>query len=377
MLPTLFIDGQEGTTGLRIREMIAERDDVELLLISDEERKDPAARAAFLNRADVAILCLPDDAAAEAVGLIENPETRVIDTSTARRVAPEWIYGLPEVSRQQKEAIRVADRIANCGCYPVGYILAVRPLVEAGLIDPQTLLTVNAASGYSGGGRRMIEWIAGYIDARPETDTELGEQSQTGPYPSDFTEAIGGVNWKTDLSGGIQRVAIAHGCAPFGNAKARAVVWTFPDPVPLHREPLYTNRRDLVADYPTYADKSFWRVPTLYASIQKNDFSKDFPIILTSGRLVEYEGGGDETRSNPWLAELQQNMFIEINPRDANNLGVRDGSDVWVEGPEGGKIKVMALVPDTWEEDNFSKGLSACHTALIGTIAHTCCGALS
>ena len=157
MLPTLFIDGQEGTTGLRIREMIAERDDVELLLISDEERKDPAARAAFLNRADVAILCLPDDAAAEAVGLIENPETRVIDTSTARRVAPEWIYGLPEVSRQQKEAIRVADRIANCGCYPVGYILAVRPLVEAGLIDPQTLLTVNAASGYSGGGRRMIE----------------------------------------------------------------------------------------------------------------------------------------------------------------------------------------------------------------------------
>ena len=156
-LPSLFIDGQEGTTGLRIREMIAERDDVELLLISDEERKDPVARAAFLNRADVAILCLPDDAAAEAVGLIENPETRVIDTSTARRVAPEWIYGLPEVSRQQKEAIRVADRIANCGCYPVGYILAVRPLVEAGLIDPQTLLTVNAASGYSGGGRRMIE----------------------------------------------------------------------------------------------------------------------------------------------------------------------------------------------------------------------------
>ena len=157
MLPTLFIDGQEGTTGLRIREMLAERDDLELLLISDEERKDPTARAAFLNRADVAILCLPDDAAAEAVGLIENPETRVIDTSTARRVAPGWVYGLPEVSRQQKEAIRGAGRIANCGCYPVGYILAVRPLVEAGLIQPQALLTVNAASGYSGGGRRMIE----------------------------------------------------------------------------------------------------------------------------------------------------------------------------------------------------------------------------
>ncbi len=153
-------------------------------------------------------------------------------------------------------------------------------------------------------------------------------------------DAVAGpkTNWKTDLSGGIQRVAIKHECAPFGNAKARAVVWTFPDPIPLHREPLYTPpRRDLVADYPTYEDRHDYRLPTLYASIQKQDFSKDYPIVLTSGRLVEYEGGGEETRSNPpWLAELQQDMFVEINPRDANNIGVRDGSQVWVEGPEGG-----------------------------------------
>ncbi len=159
-------------------------------------------------------------------------------------------------------------------------------------------------------------------------------------------DKVGGINWKTDLSGGIQRVAIKHGCAPYGNAKARAVVWTFPDPVPLHREPLYTNRRDLVADYPTYEDKKFWRVPTMYKSIQDKDFSGDYPIILTSGRLVEYEGGGDETRSNPWLAELQQDMFIEVNPRDANNLGIRDRAQVWVEGPEGGKVKVMAMVTE-------------------------------
>ncbi|SIS51101.1 formate dehydrogenase subunit alpha [Paracoccus saliphilus] len=194
--------------------------------------------------------------------------------------------------------------------------------------------------------RRMIEYVAGFIDELPAADAEVGEQSQTGEYPSDWADKIGGVNWKTDLSGGIQRVAIKHGCAPFGNAKARTVVWTFPDPVPLHREPLYTNRRDLVEDYPTYEDKTFWRVPTMYASIQKNDFSKDYPIILTSGRLVEYEGGGDETRSNPWLAELQQDMFVEINPRDANNLGVRDGKQVWLEGPEGGKVKVMAMVTE-------------------------------
>jgi formate dehydrogenase major subunit len=151
-------------------------------------------------------------------------------------------------------------------------------------------------------------------------------------------------NWKTDLSGGIQRVAIKHGCAPFGNAKARVVVWTFPDPVPLHREPLYTPRRDLVADYPTYEDRQAYRLPTLYASIQKKDFTKDFPMVLTSGRLVEYQGGGAETRSNAWLAELQQEMFVEINPFNANNNGIRDGQDVWVFTPEGAKILVKAMV---------------------------------
>jgi formate dehydrogenase major subunit len=155
---------------------------------------------------------------------------------------------------------------------------------------------------------------------------------------------LGAVNWKIDLSGGIQRVAMKHGCSPFGNAKARAVVWNFPDPVPIHREPLYTPRRDLVADYPTYADTMAWRMPTLYKSIQDKDVSKDFPIILTSGRLVEYEGGGDETRSNPWLAELQQDMFVEINPFDANQIGVKNGEQVWVYGPEGGKVKVLAKV---------------------------------
>jgi len=153
-------------------------------------------------------------------------------------------------------------------------------------------------------------------------------------------------NWKTDLSGGIQRVAIKHGCAPFGNAKARTVVWNFPDPIPLHREPLYTNRRDLLPKYKTYSDRQMYRLPTRYASIQETDYSQDYPIVLTSGRLVEYEGGGDETRSNPWLAELQQNMFVEINPTDANNLGIQDGQMVWVEGPEKGKVKVQAMVTE-------------------------------
>ncbi|MDH3741531.1 MAG: molybdopterin-dependent oxidoreductase, partial [Hyphomicrobiales bacterium] len=120
-----------------------------------------------------------------------------------------------------------------------------------------------------------------------DSDLTDGERAAIDKVAGDKT------NWKTDLSGGIQRVAIKHGCAPFGNAKARTVVWTFPDPIPLHREPLYTPRRDLLPKYETYADKQAYRLPTKYASIQKNDYSKDFPIILTSGRLVEYEGGGD------------------------------------------------------------------------------------
>ena len=171
----------------------------------------------------------------------------------------------------------------------------------------------------------------------------------------DLTEAekkaAEGKNWKTDLSGGIQRVAMKHGCHPFGNAKARAIVWNFPDGIPQHREPLYSPRPDMVAKYPTHDDKrAFWRLPTLFKTVQQDNIqknvAKDFPLVLTSGRLVEYEGGGDETRSNPWLAELQQENFVEINPRDANDRGVKDGEYVWVKSPTGAQIKVKAQVTD-------------------------------
>jgi formate dehydrogenase major subunit len=154
-----------------------------------------------------------------------------------------------------------------------------------------------------------------------------------------------GQNWKTDISGGIIRVVIEHGCAPYGNARARCHVWNFPDPVPVHREPLLTPRPDLVAQYPTYEDRlNFWRLPTLYRSLQQKDYSKEFPLIMTSGRLVEYEGGGDETRSNPWLAELQQAMFVEVNPHDAAQLGVETADFVWVETPSGARLKIRTMV---------------------------------
>ena len=158
-----------------------------------------------------------------------------------------------------------------------------------------------------------------------------------------------GKNWKTDISGGIQRVVMKHGCHPFGNAKARAVVWNFPDPVPQHREPLFSPRPDLVEKYPTHDDKkAFWRLPTLFKTIQEKnkDISKQYPLIMTSGRMVEYEGGGEETRSNPWLAELQQEMYAEINPKDANDRGVRNNEYMWVETPTKARLKVKSWVTE-------------------------------
>jgi formate dehydrogenase major subunit len=175
--------------------------------------------------------------------------------------------------------------------------------------------------------------------------TDEAQRAGAAEQPSpELREQMAKVNWKTDLSGGIIRVAIAHGMAPYGNGKARCFVWNYPDPVPKHREPLYTARRDLLPKYATYADRKLWRLPQLYASIQTRDVSISYPLVLTSGRLVEFEGGGDETRSNKWLAELQQHMFAEINPRDAQRAGVRDGAMVWVATPAGTRVRVTALL---------------------------------
>ncbi len=155
--------------------------------------------------------------------------------------------------------------------------------------------------------------------------------------------------WTNDLSGGIQRVVMKHGCVPFGNAKARAVVWNFPDGIPQHREPIFSPRADLVDKYPANDDvKVLWRLPTLFKSLQEKnkDAGKQFPLILTSGRKVEYEGGGEETRSNRWLAELVQENYVEINPKAAADRGLRDNEYVWLSTPEGAKLKLRAMVTD-------------------------------
>jgi N-acetyl-gamma-glutamyl-phosphate reductase len=161
-----FVDGQEGTTGLRIHEYLAQRSDIEVLRIAADKRKDAAERARLLNAADVAFLCLPDAAAKEAAALVTNPKTCLIDASTAHRTAPGWVFGLPELAPGQRAALRAGKRIANPGCHASAFIVLMRPLVDAGLVPAALPVSASSITGYSGGGKKMIEQYQAGGDAR-------------------------------------------------------------------------------------------------------------------------------------------------------------------------------------------------------------------
>lgn len=161
MKTKIFIDGKEGTTGIEIFERLGKRDDIEILLIDEDKRKDLNERKKFINMSDITFLCLPDAAAIEAVSLVENPNTRIIDASTAHRTNPEWDYGFPELSKMHRENIAKSKRVANPGCYATGFISLVYPLVQAGVLPEDYPLTAHAVSGYSGGGKKMIAAIEG------------------------------------------------------------------------------------------------------------------------------------------------------------------------------------------------------------------------
>ncbi len=174
MSTLVFVDGQEGTTGLRIHEMLAGRPDVEVLRIAPDRRKDAAERARLLNAADVAFLCLPDAAAREAAALVDNPRTCVIDASTAHRTLPGWAFGLPELAPAQRDQLRAAKRIANPGCHASAFILLLRPLVDSGLVPASLALNATSITGYSGGGKKMIEQYEAGGDPRLQSPRPYG-----------------------------------------------------------------------------------------------------------------------------------------------------------------------------------------------------------
>lgn len=188
MKSKVFIDGEAGTTGLQIAARLKARSDIELLSIDDARRKDADARAAIMKKADAVILCLPDDAARLAVSLVENPNTVIIDASTAHRTSPGWAYGFPEMDKGQRAAIAASSRISNPGCYPTGFIALIRPLIVAGVLPTDWPVTVNAVSGYSGGGKPMI---AEFESRETEDNYRVYALGQTHKHPPEMKKHAG------------------------------------------------------------------------------------------------------------------------------------------------------------------------------------------
>jgi len=246
--------------------------------------------------------------------------------------------------------------------FGVERVVKTKAVVDGKEVEQEVRHNLLAEGSYSLGS----EIQDGYPEFTYGVLKKLGWDGDLSEAERATIERIGGANpdtvsWAIDLSGGIQRVAMKHGCIHYGNGKARANAFGLPDAVPVHREPIYTPRPDLVAKYPTLPNARQFRMPNVGFDVQKaaveKGIAKEFPLILTSGRLVEYEGGGEETRSNKWLAELQQDMFIEINPADAAERGITDGGWVWVYGAADTKprARVKALVTE-----RVGKGVTWC-----------------
>ena len=246
--------------------------------------------------------------------------------------------------------------------FGVERVVKTKAVVDGKEVEQETRHNLLAEGSYSLGS----EIQDGYPEFTYGVLKKLGWEGDLSEAERATIERIGGANpdtvsWAIDLSGGIQRVAMKHGCMHYGNGKARANAFGLPDAIPVHREPIYTPRPELVAKYPTLPNARQFRMPNVGFDVQKaaveKGIAKEFPLILTSGRLVEYEGGGEETRSNKWLAELQQDMFIEINPADAAERGITDGAWVWVYGAADTKprARVKALVTE-----RVGKGVTWC-----------------
>jgi N-acetyl-gamma-glutamyl-phosphate reductase len=291
MVSTVFIDGEAGTTGLRIRGFLESRTDLTLLSATPDRRRDPEVRRALLNEADAVILCLPDDAAREAVSMVVNPAVRILDASTAHRVAPAWVYGFPEMSRGQRDRISSTKRVSNPGCYPTGFIALIRPLVEAGIVPSDWPITVNAVSGYSGGGKSMI---AEFEDERCAEYTTTAYR----PYAMNLTHKH--VPEMQRYSGLSHRPLFAPAVGRFHSGM---IVET---PLPLDRLPKAPSIDDLRSALATaYRDEPFVRVAS---GLDTADRSTLDPEALNGGNEMELHIFGSDDGRQARLVAILDNL---------------------------------------------------------------------
>lgn len=272
----VFVDGQEGTTGLQINEYLTKRSDVTLLKIDADKRKDPAERKRIINASDVTFLCLPDAAAQESAALVDNPNTCVIDASTAHRVHPDWVFGLPELDRDQRAKIRAAKRISNPGCHATAFILALKPLVAAGLLPAETRLAANSITGYSGGGKKMIEEYQSRPDLSAPRPYALGQTHKHLPEMRAYT--------------GLTTAPIFQPIVgPFYKGMA---VTTYLHPSQFARQAAPADVRALLADY--YAGEQFIRVASLDLDANTDGGFFDVEACNDTNRVDLFVFGNDE-----------------------------------------------------------------------------------
>ena len=295
----VFVDGQEGTTGLQINEYLGQRADIELLRIASEKRKDLAERKRLINESEVTFLCLPDDAARESVTLVDNPDTCVIDASTAHRVNPAWTFGLPELAPDQRDRIRASKRIANPGCHATAFILALKPLVAGGLVAVDTQIAANSITGYSGGGKSMIAHYESPARIEAPRPYALGlahkhlpeMQACTGLTVAPIFQPIGGPFYK-----GLAVTAFLH-------------------PRQFTRQASPADVRKLLADY--YAGEPFIRVAPL--DLDAN----------TDGGFFNVEASNDSNRVDLFVFGNDERMLLIAR---LDNLG---------KGASGAAVQAM------------------------------------